>query len=119
MPEQILHRVLGAAEKIKIKSALTPMLWLCLITLPILYNVINQEAPAPWKIVVAGTPLAITVLGFLFLLFFDRNKLQSEEYQLDKQYMELIENKGQVLPIPAVLIESIPKPQSESLGDEE
>lgn len=94
------------------------MLWLCLITLPILYTVISQENPATWKIVIATTPLAITVLGFVFLLLFDRNKLQSEEYQLDRQYMEMIESKGQMAPMLAVFTSSIPKPKNGDPRDE-
>lgn len=117
MSKQILQRIIGAAERITVKSALNPMLWLCGITSPVLILVIIQENPATWKIIVAVTPIAVTALGFLYLLLFDRDKLQSEDYQLNRQYMEMIENKGQLAPMPAMFASSIPKPQDERLGE--
>lgn len=121
MPEQFLQRIIGAAERIKVKSALTPILWLCAITLPILILVVKQENPATWKIIISVAPVTVAVLGFLFLLIFDRNKLQSEEYQLNRQYMEMIEDKEQIVPMLAMFASSISKPQGKNgnLGDEE
>ena len=117
MSNQILQRIIGAAERIRVKSALNPVLWLCAITLPVLILVVHQEDPATWKIVVAVTPLTLAAVGFLFLLLFDRNRLQSEEYQLNRQYMEMIEDKGQLAPMFAMFASSIPKPKNGDLGD--
>jgi hypothetical protein len=38
------------------------------------------------------------MVGFLFLLFFDRHKLQSEDFQLRKRSIELMEQKGDAGP---------------------
>lgn len=51
--------------------------------------------PAPWWLIfMIIAPATVSMLGILFLLFFDRNKLQSEEYQLKLKSMELIQEKG-------------------------
>ena len=34
------------------------------------------------------------VFGFLFLLFFDRDRLQSDDYQIRKLELEIIQDKG-------------------------
>ena len=91
------------------------MLWLSAIFSPIGYSVFNQENPLLWKLLIVSTPMIITALGFLFLLLFDRDKLQSEEYQIRKQSLELIQNKGQRFPVVAPSIESISNPQTDDL----
>jgi len=50
------------------------------------------------------------VLGFFFLLLFDRDKLQSEDYQLRKRSLELIEEKGSTSPVIATSIAVIANP---------
>ncbi len=39
----------------------------------------------------ASVPVGVACFGFLFLLFFDRDKLQSEDYQIRKKSLEIIE----------------------------
>ena len=64
-----------------------------------------------WLVIVALIPLGLSVIGFLYLLFFDRDKLQSEDFQIRKMAMELIEEKGEAFPISPALIERIANPE--------
>jgi len=57
----------------------------------------------------------LIVFGFLFLLLFDRDKLQSEDYQIRKQSLELIQEKGQEFPISTTSIEAITNPEIKKL----
>ncbi len=62
------------------------------------------------------------MFGFVFLLFKDRDKLQSEEYQIRKQAIELIEQKGDVSPqilrvIDVVSNPELPTPSQKALPD--
>jgi len=95
-------KVIEAGGKLSVKSALNPMLWLCaIVSIPSLIIAIigfGKETPS-WLIFLIIGPVAIALLGFLFLLIFDRDKLQSEEYQLKKRSLELIQEKGQDEPI--------------------
>ena len=52
-------------------------------------------------------PVAAAIVGFLFLLIFDRDKLQSEDYQLRKRSLELIEQKGDPRPVDADSVEVV------------
>lgn len=95
--------------RLSVKSALNPILWLCLIiTIPSLACIPFVPSAFVWVLVtLAFLPVATAIVGFFFLLIFDRDKLQSESYQLRKMEMERIEEKGKPA-ISAVEIEAIP-----------
>lgn len=82
-----------------VKSALNPILWLCaIITIPTLIaGGIHPQLPV-WVIAIGCGPVVVALFGFLFLLFFDRDKLQSEEYQIQKRTIELSQQKGDAHP---------------------
>jgi hypothetical protein len=75
-----------------------------------------------WLVLAASSPLVCAMFGFVFLLFKDRDKLQSEEYQIRKQAIELIEQKGDVSPqilrvIDVVSNPELPTPSQKALPD--
>lgn len=97
--ESIAARVVETGGKLSVKSALNPILWLCaIISIPSLISVSFIETTPIWLIILIISPVLTAILGFLFLLIFDRDKLQSEEYQLKKQSLDLIQIKGQEKP---------------------
>ena len=94
-----------AGGRLKVRSAINPMLWLCaIITTPALLAFALRPASSRWLLAFAFAPEAAAILGFLFLLLFDRDYLQSEEFQLRKMEIERIEEKGK----PAIDAASIP-----------
>ncbi|PYV09013.1 MAG: hypothetical protein DMG23_12130 [Acidobacteria bacterium] len=119
--ESITAKVIEAGGRLTVRSALNPILWLCgIITLPAL-ALMPFVGPArtlfAW---LAAAPVAVAIFGFLFLLFFDRDKLQSEDYQIRKRSLELIEQKGEKA-IPAADVEVIADPGDRVItaGEEE
>ncbi|MCK7595810.1 hypothetical protein M0G74_00840 [Microbulbifer sp. CAU 1566] len=100
MKEQILNKAVEAGGRLTVKSALNPILWLCgIITIPTLIaGSINPELSS-WVVAVGCAPVIAALFGFLFLLFFDRDKLQSEDYQLRKRTIEYAQSKGDPLPM--------------------
>ena len=120
MNENIAARAIDAGGKLNVKSALNPILWLCaIVSVPGLIA-IQFISPTPiWLIVLVCGPVVTAMLGFIILLFLDRDKLQSEEYQIRKQTLEYMQQKGQALPSPITDTEIIPPPiQSSLLGGE-
>ncbi len=114
--ESLAAKVVEAGGRLTVRSALNPILWLCaIITIPALIAIGVHSTPPTWLIVLACAPVITAILGFLFLLFFDRDKLQSEEYQLRKRSLELIEQKGDAGPIVTSNIESIENPKKRPL----
>jgi len=124
MKNNIATRAIEAGEKLTVRSALNPILWLCaLVTMPSLLVVPFVDDSPNWLIFLICSPVLIALFGFIFLLIFDRDKLQSEDYQIKKRSLEIIEQKGDDAPM---LIEHsslnvIPKPEPVSLptGDEQ
>jgi len=113
--EQIAAKAVESGGKLKVRSALNPILWLCgIITVPAIVAA-SYITPTPtWLIVLLFIPVATAMVGFLFLLLFDRDKLQSEDYQIQKRSLELIEQKGDAAPlmIDNSSLNVIPKPES-------
>ena len=113
--EQIAAKVVESGGKLKVRSALNPILWLCgLISVPAVLVAPYVNPTPTWLIVLIFAPVTTAIVGFLFLLFVDRDKLQSENYQIQKQSLELIEQKGDAAPliIDSNNLKAIPKPKS-------
>ncbi len=94
--ENIAAKAIESGGKLSVKSALNPILWLCaIITIPSLISVPFIDKTPTWLIILIIAPVITAIVGFIFLLLFDRDKLQSEEYQLKKRSLELIQEKGE------------------------
>lgn len=96
----VLNRIQHAAERLTVRSALNPFLWLCAISLGLLlmavafaqFSVLQPLCPLLVYIVVAVWTVAILV-GIWFALF-NPGKLQSEEYQLKQQALSILQQMG-------------------------
>jgi hypothetical protein len=110
--EQVTHKLANAGGQLRVKSALNPVLWLCaLVTAPaLIFSNQSNGTVQTWIIVIAFLPVVVACIGFLFLLLFDRDKLQSEEYQIRKQSLEIIQEKGGKLIVNPMNIEAITNP---------
>lgn len=83
--EQIAAKAVESGGKLRVRSALNPILWLCgIVSVPAM-GAAALTNPAPgWLILLASAPVCAAILGFLFLLVVDRDKLQSEDYQSNR-----------------------------------
>jgi len=116
MREQLFSRFAEAGGKLTVKSALNPILWLCaIISVPGIYFITQNPDLPDFIIWILLSPIIVAILGFFFLLFFDRDKLQSEDYQLKKWSMELAQQKGDSRPIELVDVLPIENPDIKAL----
>ncbi len=107
--DPVAGRFLQAGGRLQVKSALNPCLWMCaIVTMPCLIAYVYTECIALLFFAVA--PVLITCIGFIYLLVHDRDKLQSEDFQIRKQSLELIYDKGLKAPIDAKAVERISNP---------
>ena len=96
----IASRAIESGGRLKVQSALNPALWLCaIVAIPSLCVAGFSSHPPSWIAWLVMGPVALAGLGFLFLLFFDRDKLQSEDYQIKKKSLEIFEQKGMDSPL--------------------
>lgn len=110
---RLIQKAGDAGSKLKVKSALNPALWLCaIVTIPGIFIIaIYYKEPPLWLMLIVLLPVIIAVVGFLFLLLFDRDKLQSEDYQIRKKTLEIIQEKGDSFPMVATSFDAITNPQ--------
>ena len=109
--DTFITKAIEAGGRLRVRSALNPILWLCaIISLPILLTFSFISNSHQWLMFIACGPVIAAILGFFFLLLFDRDKLQSEEYQLKKRSLELIGQKGESALIVAETLRMIEKP---------
>ena len=74
------------------------MLWLCaIVTMPCVALAALVDSSPSWLVYVAALPLAVAVGSYVFLLLFDRDKLQSEEYQIRKLALNIVQDKYNML----------------------
>ncbi len=111
--ESIAQKIIDSGGKLRVRSALNPALWLCGIVfvpsmLALSQNIID---PPWWLVLLAFLPVVSSIFGFFFLLFFDRDKLQSEDYQIKKQSLELSYQKGSNSSLPMATIDISSNPE--------
>lgn len=118
--DNIAAKVIESGGKLSVKSALNPILWLCaIVSIPSLIISFFITPIPTWLIIMIISPVMCAILGFLFLLMFDRDKLQSEQYQLQKRSMEIIQEKGQTEPqfIDTRKVEAIENPETVEISE--
>src|SRR5690242_12018124 len=107
---------MSSIERVSVKNALNPILWICgLVSAPATVSAAFITNPSWLLIILALGPVSVAAFAYLYLLFFDRDRLQSESFQLRKQALELIEEKGTFGVIDATTIEVISNPDLPAL----
>lgn len=101
-----------AVTRLNVRSALNPVLWLCGIIVPtsIIAALLSSGAAQFALIALAAAPVLVFAVGYVYFMLNDPDKLQSESYQLRKQALELIEEKGSRIPIEMTSVEIISNP---------
>ena len=94
MSQKISDTFLRAVEQggqLRVRSALNPLLWLCaVISTPLLAACVLSGNQPIFVWVLGFSPVALAMGAYIFFLIFDRDRLQSEEYQIKKQSLEMI-----------------------------
>ena len=121
--DKVAQRAQSAAERLHVRSALNPMLWLCAIATPVclLFAYMFRDAPEirNWLLVGGLGPLVVACLGFIGFAIFRPEKLQSEEYQLRHKSLQLIQQKSGRIAVSPASIEVIANPQAKQLEHRE
>lgn len=108
-----------AAEKLHVRSALNPALWLCAIATPtcLLFAYVFRDVPEVrvWLLAVGLLPVIIACVGFLGFAIYRPEKLQSEEYQIRHESLQLIQQKSGRIVLSTTSIEAIANPQAKLL----
>lgn len=113
----------SAAERLHVRSALNPALWLCAISTPVClaFAYVFSDVPEVRNWLLAGglVPIGVACLGFIGFAIFRPDKLQSEEYQLRHESLQLIQQKSGRITLSPASIEVIANPQARQLEQRE
>jgi uncharacterized membrane protein (UPF0182 family) len=97
MIEKLAKYSQGAAQRIQVKSALNPILWLIAVVLPICFFTAYTFREFPnvlvLLLVMGLLPILSACFGFIYLLIYKTEKLQSEDYQIKQQVLQTITEK--------------------------
>lgn len=114
--KEILTSAFESGGRMRVKSALNPILWMCAIVSTPCVIVSSFYELQDFIVIVCLLPIPVALLGFFFLLLFDRDKLQSEEFQIKKRSLEIIEQSSGEKVIEAASITLTEKPDTNMLG---
>jgi hypothetical protein len=115
--ERIGIRSQSHIERVQVKNVMNPLLWICgLVSTPSAIAVAVSSAPTWVPMALATVPVAVALLAYIYFMFTQPDRLQSEGYQLRKQALELIEEKGSLAVIEATTIEIISNPDLPALA---
>lgn len=119
MTEKKASRTEESGERIKVKNAFNPVLWMCgIISAPTLgYGAFNPNLPL-WAVVVGCAPVAVALYSYIFFMHNDADRLQSEEFQIQKRTIEIAQQKG-TPPTEVNTLLVIENPQLLSIGTEQ
>jgi hypothetical protein len=112
--EQLITSAQSAAAQMRVRSALNPMLWLCaIVTAPcfvLAWLTFGKEPLSTILTYAALTPLGVTCVLALIFGIFKPDKMQSEEYQIRHEALELIRQKGSPIEVSPSSLEGIANP---------
>ncbi len=97
------------------RNAVQPIAWMCLvISLPCFYLAKDAEPSLrPWYLGLGCVPLALFAAAYLYFMFRDPDRLHSEEFQLRRVALSLVERKGVGVELNPVDLTSISNPYPE------
>ena len=79
-------------HKIHVRSALNPILWLTLITTPLCWGFAYLYPAFQSLLIYAGLfPPGVAIIGFFYFMLCDSPKLQSEDYQIKHEALQMMQ----------------------------
>jgi hypothetical protein len=106
--ERLISSLSEAGGRLRVRGALNPVLWLCgVVAVPCIICLSwSSNPPLAITIILYGV-VGVALVGFLYLLFVDPDRLQSEDFILRKRTLDLIEEKGSKKAIDAATVQAI------------
>jgi hypothetical protein len=102
----------SAASRIRVRSALNSVLWLIsILIVPCIIGATQTEGNLRWALIgMLWAALILFVGAFIYFSINDPDKLRSEDYELRKQALQMIEAKGGRITISEAQIADITNP---------
>lgn len=95
--DELVRSATSRAGIVRVRNVLNPLLWLCAVTTPtslVFAYLLGDDAVLRYALVGLGSlPVAVGLAAYVYFMFKDPNRLQSEEFVLRQQELTIIERK--------------------------
>ncbi|MDE2016067.1 MAG: hypothetical protein KGI57_00005, partial [Hyphomicrobiales bacterium] len=95
--DEYVKAATARVETIRVRTAVNPLLWLVGLVTPVsLAAAVLSDDPTV-RIVclaLAAAPVLVAVVAIFLFMFYDPDRLQSEEYRLRQRALQMIYRKG-------------------------
>jgi hypothetical protein len=122
-PETIERVTRGAhdsAVRLQVRSALNPLLWLCAICTPLTFGlaIFASGFMQAALLVLGGTPILCACGAYIYWMLRSPDRLHSEDYQLRRQALQMIYEKGGRTAVLASSVVAITNPNLPKLPED-
>lgn len=101
-------------SRYRVKNAITPIIYLCGITITpcfVMAYLFRDDAIAKYSLLLVGILAIMTTFGsYLYLLYKHPEKLQSEDYQIRQELLQMVAKQGGKIKILPVDLPTIANP---------
>ena len=99
LSDKVIQQVAAAGTRLRVRSALNPVLWLCPIVLvSCLAVAVYPDTPAWLKVAafaLGSAPVVVVLSAFIYFVRTDPRRLQSEDYQIRERLLESFRDSGE------------------------
>jgi hypothetical protein len=118
--ERIVNLTRGAVQRLQVRSAMNPILWLVAITTPTGLGAVMLFR-GDWILCIASLlvvviPVLVACAIFIYFAMKQPDKLQSEEYQVTRQTLEIVQQKVEHLTIDPASLERLADLRRREIG---
>ncbi len=109
-PEKLALLARSAVRRFKVRSAFTPMLYLCMVAIPAFLAATKWEQDATIRLILICAAVAVAGAGITAYFYFavkHPKMLQSEDYQLRQESLEIVREKSGMVIVDVSGIERI------------
>ena len=125
MPEsEIIERVTQATQnagvRLQVRSALNPLLWLCAICTPVAlsYAHFSSGSIQIALLLIGALPVVCACGSYIYWMIAAPDRLHSEDYQLRRQALQMIHEKGARVGVLASSVIAITNPNVPKLPED-
>ena len=118
--ERVTRGAQDSAVRLQVRSALNPLLWLCAICTPLTFG-LAMLANGYMQIglmVIGGFPILSACGAYIYLMLKSPDRLHSEDYQLRRQALQMIYEKGARTAVLASSVVAITNPNIPKLPED-
>ncbi len=118
--ERVTRGAQDSAVRLQVRSALNPLLWLCAISTPLTFGLatLSNGIIQVTLLMMGSIPILCACGAYIYWMLKSPDRLHSEDYQLRRQALQMIYEKGARTAILASSVVAITNPSAPKLPED-